>query len=257
VYAWWVFVHLVGVFGFLLAHGVSMGVIFRIRRERDPARVVALLDLSTASIQAFYVAFLVLLVGGVVAGVQGHWFSQVWLWIAIGILVITTGAMYGMARPYTRRVGLIARALASGSEAVSREEFEGVLRSSRPWSIAGVGSVGLALILFLMVVKPTFSLGGGGGALPACTPASSGPDLSIRAKDIAFSTACLGAPAGRAITLTFANDDAGVPHNVAVYREPSVTYHLPALAAGSYLFRCDVHPFMKGTLVVGGGSASP
>ena len=66
----------------------------------------------------------------------------------------------------------------------------------------------------------------------------------------------------------FDNQDANVPHNVAIYRASaatnalfrgtivtgprSVVYHVPALQPGSYFFRCDVHPQMKGTLVVRG-----
>jgi hypothetical protein len=38
------------VFGFLLAHGSSAVVAFRLRREREPARVAALLDLSSSSL---------------------------------------------------------------------------------------------------------------------------------------------------------------------------------------------------------------
>ncbi len=30
-----------------------------------------------------------------------------------------------------------------------------------------------------------------------------------------------------------------------------MTYSVPALAAGSYVFICDIHPDMKGTLTVG------
>jgi hypothetical protein len=30
-----------------------------------------------------------------------------------------------------------------------------------------------------------------------------------------------------------------------------VTYDVPALEAGSWFFRCDVHPDMKGTFVAG------
>ena len=43
---WIVFIHIVAAFGFVLSHGVSAFVAFRIRAERDPARIGALLDLS-------------------------------------------------------------------------------------------------------------------------------------------------------------------------------------------------------------------
>ena len=42
----WVFIHLVGVLGFLAAHGTSTAVALRLRRQRDREQVRALLDLS-------------------------------------------------------------------------------------------------------------------------------------------------------------------------------------------------------------------
>jgi plastocyanin len=66
-------------------------------------------------------------------------------------------------------------------------------------------------------------------------------------------------PAGAAVTVFFDNQDAGVPHNVAVYTNQqaatkilsgqiingpaTTTYTFIALSTpGSYWFRCDVHP---------------
>ena len=100
-------------------------------------------------------------------------------------------------------------------------------------------------------------------------PADPNP-RSIAAKDIAFNKDCLAGPVQRPFEVTFENQEP-VPHNVAFYRGKdanappilprsetpvfpgprTVTYRLPSLPAGSYFFRCDVHPgAMQGQLVV-------
>lgn len=153
-YQWWVFLHIVGVFGFLLAHGVSVGVAFRLRRERDPHRINALLELSGSSILLVNVSLIVLMIAGVVAGFLGHWWGQGWIWTALGILLATSVAMSVLARPFYKRIRLVAEALASGSQAVTEEQFASVLRNPRPLVIAGVGFAALLVILWLMMFKP-------------------------------------------------------------------------------------------------------
>jgi predicted benzoate:H+ symporter BenE len=66
-YPWLVFLHVLGGFTFVLAHGASAMGAFRLRRERQPARVAALLDLSSFSIGLAYIGLLVILVSGVLA----------------------------------------------------------------------------------------------------------------------------------------------------------------------------------------------
>lgn len=112
-------------------------------------------------------------------------------------------------------------------------------------------------------------------ALAACSSGSSGrgvepsidPDaLTIAAKDLEFSTSTLSAPADEPFKIAFDNQE-GAPHNVAIYRDASVTesvfgsdpfsgpavvtYDVPGLPAGTYFFRCDLHPDMSGELTVG------
>jgi len=92
--------------------------------------------------------------------------------------------------------------------------------------------------------------------------AATGSPLHISAQNIAFNTNHLEAPAGQAFVLEFDNSDPGIPHNVeikdtngaSVFKGQIITgpakasYQVPALAAGSYTFVCDVHPNMTGTL---------
>ena len=99
---------------------------------------------------------------------------------------------------------------------------------------------------------------GGNGEQP-------GAVLEISAQNIAFDKDALTAPADTPFQIVFANNDAGIPHNVEIKKDgqsvwvgdifngvETRTYDVPALAAGTYEFICTVHPNMKGTLTVGG-----
>jgi plastocyanin len=109
----------------------------------------------------------------------------------------------------------------------------------------------------------------------ACGPASGGTDASanpvgtdatVRANQLSFDTATVTLEAGGGRTLRLINLE-NAPHNVAIYLDESaaqslfvgelidrgeIVYQLPPLDPGSYFFRCDLHPEMKGSLVVEG-----
>jgi len=263
VHRWWVFLHIAGVFAFLMAHGVSTYVTLRLPRERDPRRVSQLLELSASSVGVMWNAIGVLLLGGILAGFTGHFWGQAWIWVAIAVFVIVMVAMYAMGTTWAKRLRTISAAMAEGTEAVSPQQFEEVLASRRPYTIAGIGFVGLLVILWLMIFKPTFGLGG----VPDCPHDISEANVRVCAfDDQRFVPDRIELPADDVSILAFSNEDDGVQHNVAVYADdtveepiaigdlvegPMTTFtEVPALDAGEYYFRCDVHPIMDGTLEV-------
>ena len=100
---------------------------------------------------------------------------------------------------------------------------------------------------------------------PTCVP--EGNALTISAVDVKFNKDCLVAPKDEAFTIAFDNQEIE-PHNVAIYDEANgnkvlfkgeiflgprtVTYNVPALPEGNYLFLCDPHDeAMRGLFVVG------
>lgn len=160
-YAWLVFAHVLGGFGFVLGHGVSAHVAIALRRERDPGRVAALLDLSGMSLTAVYVSLLVLLAAGIAAGFVGDHWGRLWIWAAIGVLVVMFAFMYAIATPYyaglRRGVGQKAygdKKDAAPPEPLGAAELAARLDSARPYWLAVIGGIGLAVILWLMVMKP-------------------------------------------------------------------------------------------------------
>jgi plastocyanin len=124
----------------------------------------------------------------------------------------------------------------------------------------------VVLSLGLLVLALVPGACSGANAAPSGVVASADPNaVHISARDLKFSTSELSAPAGKAFSIEFDNQESA-PHNVAIYKDSgatmkvfaedpfggpkTVTYHLGALAAGTYFFRCDVHTDMKGTLTV-------
>jgi glucan phosphoethanolaminetransferase (alkaline phosphatase superfamily) len=158
LYPWLVFLHIAGAFLFVLAHGVSAVVAFRLRAERDPVRMTALLELSSMSLGVMYVGLLTLLVAGIVAAINRNWFSQGWPWAAIVVLVVVVVAMYALASRYyagiREALGLPSMNNKEPGPAKPADEIVRMLDSRRPEQIAGVGFVGLLIILWLMILKP-------------------------------------------------------------------------------------------------------
>jgi plastocyanin len=119
----------------------------------------------------------------------------------------------------------------------------------------------------------TFGLLALAAVLAACSGASaqaeqpsspaggpSGATVAVVAKDLKFVTPAVAVKAGTAFAIDFDNQD-GAPHNIAIsdaggakifkgdiVSSSKVSYQVPALAAGTYTFICEVHPDMKGTI---------
>jgi hypothetical protein len=120
-----------------------------IRRETDAQRISAMLRISQLSLTVMYPSLLLLLAAGVAAGFIGEFWGALWLWLAIGLLVVELAAMYALAAPYYMN---LRRALTDPT--VPNDEVVASMSSSRPIVLAWVGIVGLLLIIGLMVVKP-------------------------------------------------------------------------------------------------------
>lgn len=148
-YPWIVFLHVVGAFGFVFGHGASAFVSMAIRRETDAQRISAMLRISQLSLTVMYPSLLLLLAAGVAAGFIGQFWGALWLWLAIGLLVVELAAMYALAAPYYMN---LRRALTDPT--VPDDEVVASMSSSRPIVLAWVGIVGLLLIIGLMVMKP-------------------------------------------------------------------------------------------------------
>ncbi len=160
MYQWWVYLHVFGAFAFAAAHGVSAIASFRIRATRDPVAVRTLLDLSSVAIGVMYVGLLMLLIGGIAAGIDGGHFARGWIWASLGLLVAVTVAMYMLATPFYKQLreavgtGPGGQPLPNGPQVASDTELAALVRSSRPMLLALVGLVGFVVILWLMFFKP-------------------------------------------------------------------------------------------------------
>ena len=156
LYPWLKFLHVVSVLGFVLFHGVSILVAFRLRKERDRTRIAELLQFSGTAVMGMYVSLAFLIGFGIWTGFDGGWWGFWWIWISIAILVLTIGEMMGVARPYYQSLKDAIQLRPSGVPRKSDEELDELLRSRLALFNAVWGVTALVVITWLMVYKPTW-----------------------------------------------------------------------------------------------------
>lgn len=156
---WLTLLHVVGGFGFAMAHGVSAFTALKLRRERDPVRVNALLDLSRYSLPISTASLLVALISGIASGFVGGYWGHAWIWVSIGVLVVLFVIMgWGGVKHYdeVRHAVGVAGVYDHGKPVPDADPaaLARLLDSARALQLAAVGFIGLAVILWLMVLKP-------------------------------------------------------------------------------------------------------
>src|SRR5690606_8692819 len=116
-------------------------------------RIRTLLDLSQIAVGVMYIGLLLLLIGGIAAGLVGGHFSRGWIWASLVLLVLTMVAMYAMATPF---YGRFRAAVGTGPavnattplEPASDAEVEALASSGRPMALFAIGAIGFVLILW-------------------------------------------------------------------------------------------------------------
>jgi hypothetical protein len=161
---WLVLAHVLGVLGFVLVHGASAVVSLAVRRESDPVRIGVMTELSGAYALWGWIALLVILATGIIAGIVGGYWTggQWWLWASLIVFIAIGLAMTPINTAYLNDVrhavgqptyNDIRKKLDPPAPAPP-DELARVLASPRPLVGAAIGIGGIAVLTWLMSMKP-------------------------------------------------------------------------------------------------------
>ena len=149
-----VFLHLAGLVLFLLAHGVSMWAVFQVRAARSRDVVVTLLEMSGRSAQASYLGLILLGIGGLGAAWNSNFLTTTWAIASYVVLGIVLFGMYGVGAGFYTPLRQALRG-ANGAPPIRDDELFERLQNRRPEILAAIGLSGLAVLVALMVYRPT------------------------------------------------------------------------------------------------------
>ncbi len=164
VYTWILYTHILSILGFLAAHGIAIGVIFKLRRENQPEEMRTLLNLSRSSVGVLHGSLFAVLITGVALGFMGNWWGQLWIWVAFAMIFVGWGTMGLLGTRYydraRRSLGIqtfYGRKTKLGDTIDANPNPEMVVKlltSTRSVLLSVLGGVGLLFILWLMIFKP-------------------------------------------------------------------------------------------------------
>ena len=158
---WLVFLHTLSALTFFLAHGASIAMAFKIRKETDFARIRAMLDLSGSTIGVMFIAFLSMGLTGLVMPFILKIWNKGWIWISIVLMI---GVVLQMGFMNEKRYKILRKLVGlpymQGSKEfpaeppASQTEVEAYLKKLNMHELVTVGYVIPMIVLWLMVFKP-------------------------------------------------------------------------------------------------------
>lgn len=156
------YLHVIGVFIFLIGHGVSVMALWRIRSERDPAALRTLLDFSVRSIVLMSIGAAIWFFSGLYLGFSGNYWAtgRYWLWASLMVAVVVVGVMTPMGRFYLNRVREALGVDPSGGPdqpipaTVDPAALEAAIKSGQPILLTAIGFGGIVILTWLMMFKP-------------------------------------------------------------------------------------------------------
>jgi hypothetical protein len=158
---WLVFIHVLSVITFFLAHGSSAAMMFKLRSETDFARIRALLDFSISYGNVVIISFLGIGITGLIMPFLIHIWNQVWIWLSIVLILFVFFYMFWFDersyKPLRKLVGLPYRSHGKIHPAESPASPEEIVDHIKSINIAPLIIVGYgipAFVLWLMVFKP-------------------------------------------------------------------------------------------------------
>jgi hypothetical protein len=119
------------------------------------------LDFSGIGLSVAYVGLLLLLVGGIVAGiVLGSW-NKTWIWLSLGLFIVIGIAMTPLGINYFNRLRLALGVRTRNMKPAdpdpvpaSDAALAAILQARNPELLLAVGGGGFVVILWLMMFRP-------------------------------------------------------------------------------------------------------
>ena len=158
---WLIFLHVLSALTFYMAHGTSVAMAFKIRKETDFIRIRAMLDLSNSTMITMGMAFLVVALTGLILPFMIHIWNRGYIWVSIVLMLFVAIYMaVFIVTHYMELRRLVGLPYRKGSKEFpaeppsSPEEVAALLKKTSVTGLVVVGYVVPAFVLWLMIFKP-------------------------------------------------------------------------------------------------------
>ena len=158
---WLIFLHVLSALTFYMAHGTSVAMAFKIRKETDFIRIRAMLDLSNSTMIMMFLSFAVMGLTGLIMPFMIHIWNRGYIWVSIVLMLFVAIYMaVFIVTHYMELRRLVGLPYRKGSKELpaeppsSPEEVAALLKKTSVTGLVVVGYVIPAFVLWLMIFKP-------------------------------------------------------------------------------------------------------